>query len=587
MPLFENLPSTRQLSQVIQKSPFEDLQSDEQQQAIIKAFNQQRKSIMIHSLPWIFRHRQLMPNQYRLVEHNNIPELVPYTETPLRRIKKPFDAAYKSSTLGVYQQSELYIGAYGHHLLNIPNGSYAKVMINNQAVLLGQGQHVIQATNFSFNIQSSLVKETEPYICHQDLHILRVPPGKLAAVTIDNHCFILESREQPYVFQTQQFKLSQPSKDKLFYEASQKYIEFGNIKRILPDLGEVAVINHGAHLDIKSTAIITTERNDTEPPQADLEAQPLLLEKASARFVGFLPTNIQNLEFPSDTSRAKRIAQGITAQEAAFDTFYTQDSVKVGVKFFVCYRIDNPSKTLEHLDLDKIQEHIEGVVNLDMGRAIQKTSIQNLLSSNTTKPQAQDKENEALAGQEQYWQDTVKSQLSQDLASYGIELIRLNIEEARILNVEIENQMSEQAITVARAMAEKAALTTVTQVARQKAEQEQQLRIANQQANNQIATLEADAKLQVANKEAQGIEIRGKALSENKEVLQLEFAKIMAEALQGANLSSTLPLSDFFNQFSAIATGTNQHTFFAHQKAPIDGQVAPNNEQQKAITSNI
>ena len=91
---------------------------------------------------------------------------------------------------------------------------------------------------------------------------------------------------------------------------------------------------------------------------------------ANARFVGFLSTNLENVEFPSESVRNQHLKQKVSESDAVYDFFYTKDPVKVGVKFFVSYRIINPALTLEHLSLNDIKKHIESVVNTDMGNVI-------------------------------------------------------------------------------------------------------------------------------------------------------------------------------------------------------------------------
>lgn len=282
--------------------------------------------------------------------------------------------------------------------------------------------------------------------------------------------------------------------------------------RILPDVGEVGVINDGGRLRI------------VEPSHESLE--PISIDSATSRFAGFLSTNLANVEFPSAEVRHQHIEQGVSAANAVYDYFYTQDAVKVGVKFFVSYRITNPDLTLEHLSLEDISKHIEAVVNSDMGNAIQQTSIQNLLSSNLSKPHdttaaasssltidptGKGKARESESRQFSHWQDKVKTKLKEDLHNYGIELVRLNIEEAKILNADIEKEMSEQAVTVAKANAEKAALDANLAVQKQRAAQDRELALLTQQTQGQVLEQQARAQVEAAKLQAEATTIASQA----------------------------------------------------------------------------
>lgn len=59
--------------------------------------------------------------------------------------------------------------------------------------------------------------------------------------------------------------------------------------------------------------------------------------------------------------------------------------MKIGVRFLVNYRIADSEKTLDTLKLGDIRSHIESVIAADMGHAIKKTSMQDLLSSDLSK----------------------------------------------------------------------------------------------------------------------------------------------------------------------------------------------------------
>lgn len=555
MPDFDSLASYKSLDEVLTQSEY-DGDAKAIYDAVAKDFNTV-DSIMTTGYQAIFKHRRIKPSEYRLVHRNNIPELVVYNPTPQRRIKN-LDPFVSSSTLGIFDQNQPLIGAFGHYVVTVPIGQYAKIIDNNQAKLLGPGKHVIHSNNFQFEPRRDLVNQNTDVITHKDITVLRVPPGKVAAVMVDNQPFILESRETPYVFKTQQFSLSAPE-GQHFYDANSKSITVGSKKRLLPDLNEVAVINrHGkAHF------------YPDESEHKSEEAGPIYINDPNARFDGFMSTNFENLEFPSKETRIKRREEGRQDLTQYYDKFYTADRVEVGVKFFVCYQIEDPKKVLAHLNLKDIQTHIEGVVNTDMGRAIQRTSSQHLLSSDLskTRPPMDYQSGDGLAPpiteEHTFWQDAVKTKLTEDLAEYGIKLVRLNIEEAKILNSDLENQMAEQAKTVAQAEAKLAALETITTVQQKEAQLAQTVKLKEQETSAKLMRQKAEAELSAAEinarrtqvdseAEARATKVKGEVLGSSPEMFQLQMAEQFAAAVQKGNFSSTMPLSDLWQAFLSL-----------------------------------
>jgi regulator of protease activity HflC (stomatin/prohibitin superfamily) len=136
-----------------------------------------------------------------------------------------------------------------------------------------------------------------------------------------------------------------------------------------------------------------------------------------------------------------------SARSEQFFTYYTKDSVKVSVRLFVAYKIKNPLIALANLNAEEIDHHIESVTHVDMAAACQETSLQHMFSTDMTKiPNEDDKsENIFRVPFVRLWQDKVKTKLYEDLVKYGIELIRLNIEELKISDKAIEKKIGEQA----------------------------------------------------------------------------------------------------------------------------------------------
>eukprot|EP00456_Euglypha_rotunda_P011305 TRINITY_DN12947_c0_g1_i10.p1 TRINITY_DN12947_c0_g1~~TRINITY_DN12947_c0_g1_i10.p1 ORF type:complete len:351 (-),score=56.33 TRINITY_DN12947_c0_g1_i10:153-1103(-) len=269
----------------------------------------------------------------------------------------------------------------------------------------------------------------------------------------------------------------------------------------------------------------------------------------------------------------------------------TRDSLKVGVKLLVAYRVTNAHLALKALVTPQgIQEHIEGLVCSDMNKTILQSSSQEFLTSYQTKPihrrglhEEQSSSSSSLSssstspfaptapsapsaptGLGQSYLDTVTQQLADHLQEYGIDLIRMNVQEFKLINEQIAGEMSKQALVTAAAAAEQAVLDTKYIIARKQAQQEAEVQtIAQSQKNNMLVT-QAEARYQQteidckavlekakadgealvirAQKEAEAIEIRAKAentakilqgelLEKYKEFSQYQTTQIKFDAL--------------------------------------------------------
>lgn len=228
-----------------------------------------------------------------------------------------------------------------------------------------------------------------------------------------------------------------------------------------------------------------------------------------------------------------------------------------------------------------------------MGNAIKQTSMQDLMSSDLSK--IKDPDLDGPATRFNHWQDVVKTKLKDDLAEYGIDLVRLNIEEAKILNPEIEQQMSKQAVAYATAHAQKLALQSNLHIKQAEAEQNRMLATQQQETDAQIGQIQAAAKVNRAKLDAEALQIttdaevynqkeKAKVLENSPQAMLMSFIQEFSRALTNGNFSSALPLTDLsnimahfmsqisqlFNKEPAIGeSSTRSPTFFDSQR-PAD-----------------
>jgi len=293
--------------------------------------------------------------------------------------------------------------------------------------------------------------------------------------------------------------------------------------------------------------------------------------------VGFLNTGIQTLEFPSpNTKRQRREEDRTLALDAInYEVFMTKDSLKVGVKLLVAYKISHPLVALTELrTAEGIIRHIEGIVTADMGKTIQQCSSREFLSSYQSRPVfAESKENSSDLRIESY-QDVVKRQLAVDLKEYGIDLLRMSVQESKLLDSDIASKMSQQALNTAKVSADQAALDTNYLIARKQATQKAEVKqIAQQQENEskvnaaqadlEAAKFKAQSELASAKLRADAIRIEAKARNDVSslegelyqkypKLFQYKLAQVRFNGLDKAKF--TVVSSEFSDMFSGVGS---------------------------------
>jgi hypothetical protein len=572
------------VDKVVVQSTLINADHHQQMNNIVEEFNREKDKIVTNSPIWGER---ITPDSFRLVAKNNVATLVPPSENKVRKkiYLSPNDA---TEELGIFKQTELFFGAYGSYVLNVPVNKIALCWKGNIPVLFGPGPHVIHDRNFREVTERDLVdvnsqhinhgnytiirvyplhiarifinnlpyfllpnekpyvfnetvfkfvdfvQMTTPYIAHGNYHILQIPRGKVAKIWKGSIPELLEAREMPYLFEDQTFRVEPHSADETFASSTESAIIHGSIKRLMPKTGEVAITFDNGRLVIY------------ECPK---ESNPIMITSPNHSFDGFLQINLQTLEFPSAYEKKKRQGERRPDDEINYEVFRTGDGLPVGVKLLVVFEIENPLETLTRLRKESIIPHIENLVVADMGMVIQSSSSVDFLKSNQTQAKPIGKDVDLLTDKPekqfyQYLQDKVKNQLAQDFREYGIKLIRLNVETPKVLDNNIATKMAEFSLTITAAKTQEENLERQSRIVRQTAEQEAiKKKIAQDQENaNKIAQANAEleaAKLRAAAKmaeievEIKGQQMRAKQYDDCPKLFELEIAKIRAEQLKG------------------------------------------------------
>lgn len=526
---------------IIIQSDFADEGADHQAEIILERFNEGVEKSAYTLNPALGRALPRCDMTYFALGHRNqVAELMDprghrfatvYTADPTQTVKH----------IGVVSKTAHYFGEYGKHVLNVPAGHYARAFSKNRPVLYGEGPHVIIDPTFQFNEQTGFVSQNEPYIQHQTIHILRVPAGKVAKVWIGTVPYLYESRRTPYVIVDAQFKLVaqdlKKGKTGLFFDAGQSFMQHGSIKRIIPHTGEVAITYNNGILTI------------IETPQ---DGKPVIIDSPTHQFDGFISTALQTCLFPSKETKSQALSDNSKASsdEVNLKIFQTRDSLRVGVVLVVAFKITDPEMALTKLGKEGIISHIENVSFADMGKAIQLSTLQEVMYFTQNRPNSN--ASSPSPGQEaiQTIQDRVRNHLARDLAEYGIELARLQIETMKVLDTEIAKKLAGQSVTSAEFTTKQATLVKEydikTTEARLKAEtdnialsQANQARVAEAQARLQAAQREAQARVIAADAQRRAAELQGQLFEEYPELLELELLRIKTEAIQSTKLFIT------------------------------------------------
>jgi regulator of protease activity HflC (stomatin/prohibitin superfamily) len=528
------------LDEVVKSSNLNYESSDKLAENILKLFNANVNDSCFTYGAMPGRALTRVPADCYLLGHRN--QVAELADPKGKRIAMSFTADPMTiiKSLGTVQKTAPYFGAYGKHVLNVPAGYFAKAVSKGLPVLLGSGTHVVIDPTFKFDEREGFISQIEPYIQHSTIHILRVPSGQVAKVWIGTEPRLLESRREPFVFIDPQFTLvtretnNKNKQASYFHNATDRYIEHGSIKRIIPHTGEVAITyNNGILLIIN-------------PPT---NGKPIIIDSATHNFDGFISTSLQTLLFPSEDTKKQHIKDNphATPDEQNMKIFQTRDSLRVGVVLVVAFKIQNPEVCITKLGKDGILPHVENIAFADMGKSIQLNTLQEVLYSAQNKPNSTNTlSSEAVPSM----QDIVRKHLARDLEDYGIELVRLNIETIKVLDEDIAKQLAGQSVTSAEFTTKQATLVKEydikTTEARLRAEteniavqQRNQAVISQAQAKLDAAKIDAEALLIDAKAKGQARELTGLLYEKYPELLELEIARVKAEALSDSALYIT------------------------------------------------
>ena len=622
-------------SEVIEPSPFAALPAAKRMAKVVQEFNINVTESVIESAG-VRAGNRVEPGFFLLAQCNNVPEVALGTGGRLNLVIKPgyTKIGYIGGVdgNGQHRQTEPIIGAFGSYIINVPLGRLARIWSGNTPRLLAEGLHVVHDSQFRYDASELFANVERPYVRHGTLHIIRVPAGYFAKVTVESRHYLLPNRQAPYVFSSTLLEYHD------VVPANEPYISFGTLHLLrVPagylckaKLGNQALLlesrsapyffddayfslsppdESGSHFTKANVRWIHHGTIDRVWPgvQGGVELaivrrdeEMLLLDRLTTiddpvhAVLGFLDMGMRTCIFPSKKVREERKRDNprATANDTNFEPMTTKDSLKVGLKLLVAFQVTDPHRMLRILRIEEVETHVENLAVSDMARAVQNSTSQNFLHSSN-------KHRDDLHESEMSITDRVRVELGSHLEECGLKLVRFSIEEAKVLDEDLAREMSKQALIAAKAAAEQGVLEQMTAIARNKAEmqamalrvaqeQENEIRISKAKSELEAERLKAEAILVRAAAEQKSSEMRGEQFRKYPELLQLELVRLQMEALKGTRVALLTPemsqtpfadLSRLNTLFNSMSTASSASAAAAAKETAARG--AANSQHQQ------
>lgn len=316
------------LQDVLIRSSLADPNPQQQIHKIVDAFNRVKPPIGRIGF------KKVQPNYDEVVvlQQDGFATLVAPSKNNGMRTKKT------TTRMEIHKQTAQLFGACGVWVVNVPCGKWAKVWSGGRPILLDEGPHVVYDKHFSFDPAHDFVDQSEYYIQHGNIHIITIPPTKIAKVWYNSNPLLLTPQREPYVFIAKSFVLESPLAD-----MANKLIVHGPFIRIIPYTGEIAVTCDGDKLATYS--------------------HPIEIQSSTCRFWAFLPIN--------------------NTIKLSYNTFSIKDGTNVDIQLTITFEINQQeilkilkappqNRLLIESPIDQIRKKIDSSVRNDIANLLQK-----------------------------------------------------------------------------------------------------------------------------------------------------------------------------------------------------------------------
>ncbi len=451
---------------------------------------------------------RIPPSKIAKVWYGSVPKFLtarpePYEiDDPLFKLDRAANGdLFENETQECIQHGSKYI-------IRVPPGKLAKAWYGTTPKLLGYNEKPYEIDDPTFRLERAhadylFEDQGTPYIKHGTKHILRVPTGKVAKISIGSEAELLEARKEAYEYDNPMFRLISANINELFEDAAAKLIEHGALKRIIPPVGEVAVLN------------ATDEHGFPRIVKPSKTGEPFLVISSAISVKCWLPTTVQNLVFPSEKAKRNKLDERVSADLAKYEVFRTSDGADIGVKLYVSVMIEENDAALAARilkDEKNMLAHIEDVTQTDMRRAISQVSFQDITTGDLTRPRLREAEDQKQlqktlqpSAPRRYIQDEMREQLAKDLKECGVTLVRLDILECEPLDVERVKKAKEASINTAQLSVEAATMETRYTIDIKKAKQAADVKRVEQEQTNESTYKQKEADLRAATAEANAV----------------------------------------------------------------------------------
>lgn len=444
-----------------------------------------------------------VPNaKYALVEENGVSKLlVPGTYA--------VDSSYFAYT-GMVDIGSGYISHGNIHIIRVQKSKIGLVMINNRPELLYDGTYVFNSPLVRYNKEEKNVGDT---IIHSTITQFQVKHGMVATVWYQNKPIFID---QPgtYTFNDALFKLEK------FVAATEKAIVLGSKMRIIVYDGEVGLSYVKGKLSILEPDTYTFDGNDRI-------------------FKGFLSTKQQSIELIED------------GQKDHFLRCDTKDFVEVGIKASVFFRISKPEVTLTTIGEEKaIFKIVKDTCIATLQGIMRCSALNQVAQSKLVHANDSKSNNEPIPI---FFFDKIHDEFIAKLhdafiEKYGIDISNIRIEDFKIMDEELANNISKQAIITAQTETQLANLTSQKEIATKQQERDAEVDRIKAKGDALKLSMETEAKnkalISNAETEAKSIETLAQAKA-NALIIQARAEsetirlKAVAEKKRAEDVSST------------------------------------------------
>jgi regulator of protease activity HflC (stomatin/prohibitin superfamily) len=445
---------------------------------------------------------------------------------------------------GLVNISDQYIGHDSIHILNVVKGCIAKANCDNLPRLYGEGLHIVESPNFSYE-GTEIISPDNLCIAHGTITILQVPRGKIALAWNKNEPYLLD-RPGLYEFNSNNFHFVG------FADASERIIELGSKKVIQVYTGEV-----GITYDEGNLKILTNGRHVIHSSTHVFE-RFLSTKQRSIRLITY-GAHQKHARSRSSSKRNSKPDEMMLADDADFLVCETKDLVKVGVRADVFYSIVDPNKCIQTLNTDELEDLVRETAVATLTNIIRSTALNqiaqsrqisassspdNVLTATATafdeEEDGEDPEQQKAAALTYFFDrahDEFMTKLHEDFVTrYGVDIANIRMESFKIMDTELANEIAQNCLTTAHVENQLSNLQGQNLIATQKeqtaADCEKIKALAEAKSLATLADAENKRRIEAAKAEAESLKVQTITQAQAEADAILLKAKAEAEAIR-------------------------------------------------------